>query len=150
MPQFTPRIYWWKHVHTSAIPINHKTTFFLMPHCNWNPPAFHQEMLKWLLEQGREGVWGVNQKYPGLDLPGSGERGMGGQLWWQVERKPRSLSPNHCALGVPRELWKCSEDAAWSMELLHPTCVICADQRVGSSGTSRCSSILINCFVHLV
>lgn len=147
-----PRIYWWKRVHTTAIPINHKTSLFLMPHCHWNPLAFHQEMLKRLLKEGRGAVWGFNQKYPGPDLPDIGERGAGGYSSGGRWRESSGPHPQITVRwGVPRELWSCSEDAASSMELLHPTCVIRgADRRVGSSGISRFCSILINCYVHLV
>lgn len=68
-----------------------------MPHCDCNPSAFRQEKLKWLLEEGREGVWGVNQKYPGPDLPDPGEK-----------KQHEFGAPPQITVhwGVPRELWR--------------------------------------------
>lgn len=49
-----------------------------MPHCNCSLHAFHQAMLKWLPKEGREGVWGANQKYLSPDRPDTEEWGTGG------------------------------------------------------------------------
>jgi len=63
-----------------------------MPHRNCSLHAFHQEMLKRLPKEGREGVWGVNKKYLGPDPPDAEERETGGNgcySRWRASPGPR-------------------------------------------------------------
>lgn len=102
-----------ENLHTSEIHINNKNCLFLTPRSNCSLHAFHREMPKWLLEEGREGVRGVNQKYLGPDLSDTGEaeagqNSCGGR--WRASPAPCLRIAVHQE--VPQELWRCSEDAA--------------------------------------
>lgn len=113
MPDPFPAQNVWKSLHTSEIQTDNKNCLFLMPRCNCSLHAFHWEMLKWLLKEGREGVQGVNQKYLGPDLSDAGEAGTGQNICGGRRR----ASPAPCLWitvhqEVPQELWRCSEDAA--------------------------------------
>lgn len=73
-----------------------------MPCCNCSLHAFHQAMLKWLPKEGREGVWGANQKYLGPDLPDTEEGGTGGTAVVAGGERALVLIPNRCASGGTR------------------------------------------------
>lgn len=100
-----PRIYWWKCVHASAIPLNHKTSLFLMPHCNCYPLAFHQEMLKWLLKRRERGCGVLIRNTLAL-----GRRGLGGTALVAGGERALVLVPKSLCIGGYPE--SCSEDAA--------------------------------------